>query len=472
MTDQAHLRGRRRFVATLALLAVAAIVASACGGGRDSGQPGPDEAASTTAVTGGSTFGDMESPCGPGDDQANAAAPVSQGVDASTVTIGYGDDAGYKESPGLNHEMSDAVAAMIDWCNEQGGINGRTVVGNHYDAKITEANNVMTEACTQVFMLVGQGFALDNASERTRVSCGLPSVAGYATNPEVTTGPMMFQPAPTPPDIYNVQMAYALAEEFPEEVTRAASVYAEIPTIVAAVARTTAAFPEAGWEFVDCDQAYPLSAPSWLPIVQRLKDCGVEVVFFAGSPAPNFENLLDAAEQSDYHPVWASARNSYEASFAAWNQNGNADNVYIQTQVVPFDEADTNPAVRDYLGIVQGHGGDVSLLGALSTSAFLLWAQAADACGAELTRDCVVANVEATTSWDAGGLQAPADVGQNVPSECALVLRMQGTSFQPWAPSEGPVFDCDPRYLVTVSTQEVANAKLDGNRRSTLYTGG
>ena len=56
--------------------------------------------------------------------------------------------------------MSDAVGALIEWCNEQGGINGRQVKGNYYDASITEVNNVMTEACTQVFMLVGQGFAL------------------------------------------------------------------------------------------------------------------------------------------------------------------------------------------------------------------------------------------------------------------------------------------------------------------------
>jgi ABC-type branched-subunit amino acid transport system substrate-binding protein len=475
MRERVH-HSRRPVAALIAGVTVVAILAASCASGRaassEDGSAGAQ--ADTTSVGSSVMFGDMKSPCGPGDAAANAAASVSQGVDGSTVTIGYGDDAGYKESPGLNHEMSDAVKAMIDWCNGQGGINGRTVVGNYYDAKITEANNVMTEACRQVFMLVGQGFALDNSSEQTRVTCGLPSVAGYATNPEVTTGPMMFQPAPTPPDIYNIQMAYAFANAFPEKVKHAASVYAEIPTIVAAVSRTAASFPQAGWNFVDCDQAYPLSAPSWLPIVQRLKDCGVEVVFFAGSPAPNFENLLDAAQQADYHPVWASARNSYEETFAAWNQNGNADDVYIQTQVVPFENADSNAAVRDYLDIVKGHGGEVSLLGSLSTSAFLLWARAAQQCGADLSRDCVVKNVEATTSWDAGGLQAPANVGKNIPSECALVLRMQGTKFESWAPAEGSseVFDCDPKYLVTVSTPEVANAKLDENRRSTRYTGG
>jgi ABC-type branched-subunit amino acid transport system substrate-binding protein len=467
-------RPSRAATTVVAVATAIAMIASACGGGSRSAAPSdtgggtPTDTPTSAAVT----FGDMESPCGPGDEPANAAAPVALGVDASTVTIGYGDDAGFKDSPGINHEMSDAVRAMIDWCNEQGGVNGRTVVGNYYDAKITEANNAMIEACDQVFMMVGQGWALDNASEQTRVSCGLPSVAGYATNPEVATGPMLFQPAPTPPDVQNVQMAHALAEAFPEEVKRAAVVYTELPTIVSAVSRTVASYPDAGWEFLACDQAYPLSAPSWLPIVQRLKDCGAEVVFFAGAPAPNFQNMLDAARQADYAPIWATARNFYERSFADWNMNGNADGVYVQTQVVPFELADTEPAVADYLEIVEGSGGDVSLLGALAASAFLLWAQAADQCGADLTRRCVVDNVAATTSWDAGGLQAPANPGENIPSDCALVLRMQGTTYVPWAPVGGEVFDCEPDHLVWVSTPEVENAALDENRRSTRYAGG
>ena len=50
-----------------------------------------------------------------------------------------------RQSPGLNQEMSDAIKAMIAWCNEQGGINGRTVKGNYYDAKILDVNNAMTD---------------------------------------------------------------------------------------------------------------------------------------------------------------------------------------------------------------------------------------------------------------------------------------------------------------------------------------
>ena len=77
---------------------------------------------------------------------------------------------------------------MISWCNEQGGINGRTVVGKYYDGKITELANVMTEACTQTFMLVGEFFALPETGEQTRLGCGLPAVPGVLSGAGITHG--------------------------------------------------------------------------------------------------------------------------------------------------------------------------------------------------------------------------------------------------------------------------------------------
>ena len=47
--------------------------------------------------------------------------------------------------------------------------------------------------------------------------------------------------------------------------------------------------------------------------MQRLKDCGVQTVYFTGSPEPNFENMLDAAKQLDFSPIYVTERNFYEA---------------------------------------------------------------------------------------------------------------------------------------------------------------
>ncbi len=468
-TDQ---RGRSGRAGWLAVVVALALVAAACGSGRsESGDSGTSD--TTASSSSDSSFGTLASPCGPAEGDAASTASAAQGVTDTEITIGYGDDAGYQASPGLDHEMSDAVKGMIEWCNDQGGINGRTVVGEYYDAKVTEINNVMAEACTKVFMLVGQGFALDGSGEQTRVGCGLPAVAGFATNAAVANGPDLFQPEPAPPDQNGIGAAYQLAAAYPEQVKKAAVVYGDFATTQETRDKALASYPDAGWTFLDCAQAYPIAgAIDWKPIVQRLKDCGVETVYFTGSPAPNFENMLDAAQQLEFSPIYMTERNFYEAAFAAWNQNGNADNVYVNTQVVPFDQAADSPATQTYLDIVDKVGGDTSTLGALSASAFLLWATATQQCGADVTRDCVVANLEKVTEWNAGGLHSTANPGQNGSSECAMLLRMQGTTYEQFAPDTAGEFECNPKYVVDITTSASEAAKLDANRKSTLYTGG
>ena len=72
----------------------------------------------------------------------------------STINIAYGDDRGFSGSPGLDQEMGDAVKAMIAWCEAQGGINGRKIVGDYYDAAVTNVGSVMSQACKTDFMLL------------------------------------------------------------------------------------------------------------------------------------------------------------------------------------------------------------------------------------------------------------------------------------------------------------------------------
>jgi ABC-type branched-subunit amino acid transport system substrate-binding protein len=464
----------------LAVLMAIGLVAAACGGG-DRGDDASGPATSADAgeqepADGGEGFGDLESPCGPAEDGTENAAAGDQGVTAESVTIGYGDDAGFQGSPGLNKQMSEAVEAMIDWCNEQGGINGREIVGNYYDAKILDSTNVMIEACSQVFMLVGQGFALDGAAEQTRVSCDLPQVPGYTVSSTVAHGPLTYNSVPNPVDLTPVGQAYLLAEEFPEEVKKAAVVYGDYAATRESTQKVLDTYPQAGWEFLpECEQTYPISGSVvWAPYVQKLKDCGAEFVFFSGSPLPNFQNFLDAAAQADYDPKWITDSNFYEDAFVAANANGNADNVYVRLAFVPFEQADSNRATEQYLDLVEASGGEPALLGAQATSSFLLWATAAKACGAELTRACVLDQLSQVTSWTGGGLHAETNPAGNIPPECVIVVQMQATEYVQVLPAETGEFGCDPKYVAEVSPSvpAVAEAQLNEERISTAYTSG
>jgi ABC-type branched-subunit amino acid transport system substrate-binding protein len=465
----------RRF----AVLAVLAAVMSACSSDRgdDPTASGDSGDASADSDDGGgddgpATFGDLESPCGEGEDGEAASGGGSQpGLTADQITIGYGDDAGFPQSPGLNHEAADAIEAMIAWCNEQGGINGREIVGNYYDAAITEVTNAVTQACTdEVFMLVGTAWALDSAQEETRLGCDLPMVPTYTVSAEAANAPLMYQAVPNPVDRWTVSGAAQLAGLFPDEVQNATVMFGNFSATIDTKDKALEAFPAAGWEFLNCPQEYNIQGETdWRPFVQQLEDCGVETVYFSGSPYPNMQNLLDAAAQEGYEPNWLVETNSYVRSFAEWNQSGNGDNVYIRTVYMPFEQAEDNEATQQYIDIVEANDGDVSQLGQQATSSFLLWATAADACGADLSRECVLEELSQVTEWTGGGMHAETNPGENEPPQCGMLLKLDGTEFVQVAPEEQGEFECSEDFVQEVSGRVVEQAELGPDRVSTRY---
>jgi ABC-type branched-subunit amino acid transport system substrate-binding protein len=460
---------RKSVIAAFAAL----LVLSACssGHGDDDTSAAADGSSTSTTAAAATTakFGTLDSPCGPGD----AKGATANGVTDTEITIGYGDDAGYAAAPGLDKEMSDAIKPMIEWCNEQGGINGRKVVGNYYDAAVLQVTQAVTKACNdKIFMLVGQGWVLDQGQETARIACKIATIPTYAVSTTFAHAPGMVQPLPNPGDQVPISAASQLAALFPDAVQKAAFVFAEFPATREPRDRYAAAFPKAGWKFLDCDQIYNIAGESdWKPFATNLKSCGVETVVWVGSPDPMFENLLAAAKQVGFEPKWISDSNQYDASFAKWNgENGGAgDNVYLRMATVPFELADQVPAVKQYVDMVEGSGGKVALLGEQATSAFLLWATAVKACGSNVTQKCVLEEAGKQEGWTGGGLHTPSNPGKNEGPKCGLLMKLDGASWEKVTPKDD-VFECKDSYLATgISTPALAAAKLDANRVSTQF---
>jgi ABC-type branched-subunit amino acid transport system substrate-binding protein len=453
------------------VLLIGVLFAAACGS-SDRGDDTSGAASGNTSTTAAdaassSTFGDLDSPCGKGD--AKGATDV--GVTDTDITIGYGDDAGYSASPGLNHEMSDAIKAMVKWCNDQGGINGRQITGKYYDAKITEVVNAVTQACAdKVFFLVGEGWALDSAQESARLGCDLPAMPGYSVSAAFANAPRMIQSVPNPIDFTPIQYAAAIAKAFPDKIKKSAVMFANYAATQETKEKVLATFPSQGYKFLDCPQEYNIAGESdWKPFVQKLKSCGAEVVYWTGSPYPNYENFLEAAAQLDYKPIYLVDANFYDQAFAKWNTNGFADTTYIREAYLPLEEADTTPAIQQYLDIVKGDGGDVNQLGEQATSSFLLWATGVKACGSNVTRDCVLKEIGKVTKWTGGGLHAETNPASNKPPTCGVTLTLKGTKFVRFDPKEKGKLDCSADYVVKVTGPVVDAAQLGPDRISTKF---
>jgi hypothetical protein len=181
--------------------------------------------------------------------------------------------------------------------------------------------------------------------------------------------------------------------------------------------------------------------------------------------------FAQTASLNEYEPILFGQANLYEPRCAAENADGTLNNLYVQSDFVPMFEADSNKATQDYLDAVEATEGDVSSLGMQAASGFLLWATAADACGATLTRQCVLDNLAATHEWTGGGLHSASDPGGNHPPACTAIFKVEGTGYVRVFPEEPATFECgDGDELLPTDLPDLDALLLDENRVSHLYT--
>jgi ABC-type branched-subunit amino acid transport system substrate-binding protein len=392
------------------------------------------------------------------------------GVTAEEITIATGDDAGYATSPGLNHEMTDAVNALAAKCNELGGINGRQIKVNYYDAAITNVATAIQGACDGGnFFLVGEGWSFDSGQEEIRHGCGLPAVPAYTVSAAFAMAPDVYQGVPNPADETPSGHFAQVTELFPDAVTAVATLGGNYSATQETIDKVRAVAPEFGWTFSGDKIEFDIFTPvtDWTPFVKQIQDQNATMVYWSGSCLPNLQKFAQTAKQNGLDVPIVTDTNHYEAACAAANTDGAMDNVYIRSAFIPFEEAAENDATQDYIDLIEADGGDVSVLGMQATSSFLFWAQAASECGAQLTRECVLEKMAAITSWTAGGLHAETNPGENHPPSCNALLKLEGNGYVRVAPEEPGEFACDPAWVSeVVGVPALAPLNLDENRKS------
>ena len=456
--------GHGKMIAACAGLGTALLL-SACSSARS----GPGSATGTTSsvpAAGVVNFGTLASPCGRG----TATGATDQGVTNQAIDIAFGDDAGYSGDPGVT-EMSDAVKAFTTWCNGQGGILGRQVVGQYYDAAVFNVIPAVQQACKTAFMLVGEGWALDQAAEQFRVGCNLAAVPAYTAGVDISNGPELYQPAPNPDDYLPASDLYQAARLWPSQIRSAAALHTTLSASEVSIAKVTQAGARAGFNWLNCGVTVNfLGEPDYKPFAERFKSCGAKLVFSNQPPGPLTYNLITAMSQLDYHPVILGEADVYGPAMAQWNTAGFGNNVYVRLAFQPLENASVVPAVQQYLNIVKPTGGKVGPLGEQAASAFLLWATAAKECGSHLTRQCMLTALSKIHSWNGGGLQAVADPGSNKPPACGLLVKLTGTKWSQFYPGTRGQMQCDPRFVAKITGAAIGTT-LNGSRISTKFLG-
>jgi ABC-type branched-subunit amino acid transport system substrate-binding protein len=446
------------------LLALAAVGCGSRVDDADAGSGGGDEALSGETDGGGDGEGDGEgggsgedlspesaelgtipNPCSgePGEGELPADTP---GVSEDSIRIGVISDRENPAVPLPTVGIEEAVKAFVEFCNEAGGINGRTLELETYDSMITATDDATKQACADdLFALVGTGSVQDQLGIETREGCGLPEVAAYSATSTRAQSKDFFTSVPgLSATDYNVGPCRWMADQHPEAVEKVAMLYTDLPAAsIRGQQIIEGCTAEAGFEYV-VEEALPFGQTNFSPVIEQMQEEGVKLFQMVSATSETLAVLREAQTQGLELEVIDLGQQYYDPALA---EEPAADGAYILSNTAPFSEADSNPTLRLYQEYLEKVGGVQSTLGVQAFSAGLLFATAADALGNDITREGLVEQLKGVTEWDGGGLNLVGSPGTNETIDCFLYLRVTDGEFVREHPEEG--YDCDPAYIHT-----------------------
>lgn len=461
---------------TLAILVCAvALVATACGAsGDDNASENEEESTETTAPAADTTsFGDLESPCGDGD----ASVAEGEGPATDKLLIGVANDRSADIRPGLNKEFWDTAQAYEKWCNDQGGIQGLPIELVDLDGQVTNVEAAMTKACTEVFAMVGGGFAQDQLEFSGKAGsdfheCALIDIPAFAVSIEKSLSNGKVEPLPNPADQVSTQWVRDFKELYPDETEKLAIVYGELPSMTTVKAQFNAAAEKEGVTVVD-EITYPIiGADDWGPYADLVIDSGATSVYWIGEPS-NAANLSQKLNEKGWEGVILHQTNAYDEVLFSFGNEGVEGSV-LRTAFHPFEEADDWPAIQQYQDMLaEIPDAKQAALGLQAMSAWLLFSVAADSCATKndgvIDRTCVLEESAAVEDWTAGGLHVPTDPGGDPPQCGMLLIAKDGTFERLWPEVDsdadgGDGFSCPEDSIAEVDTSDLGEGAVDPDR--------
>jgi ABC-type branched-subunit amino acid transport system substrate-binding protein len=455
----------------LVVVTLVVLVASGCGRDNETTDAAPEGETTTTAAAADAqgldagAFGDLGVICQPGDGDAAPADGADPGVTADSIQIGTFSDPGFSGRLGLNQELFDTAEAFTKWCNEKGGIHGRTIDLKLRDAKLTEFQQRVIEACDEGdFLSVGGGAVFDDTGQADRLACGLPVIPGYLVTATAADADLALEPVPLPGDEQPFGHLRYLAEKYPDTIENVGIFTGSLDTTIAVANRNKEAMEANGFKIVYEGQYNPQGETSWRTFIEAQRSAGVKGLYWVGEPANLAAFLTEAASVGMTYDWVTADANHYDP--AILDAGAAAQNLYVRTVFYPFldeEQAKENPATEQYRELINQYdeGGKIAALGAQGLSSWLLFAKAANECGAELTRDCVWEKASAITEWTGGGLHAKQNLETQCASECVAVVTVVDGNFQlvdDLEPNDG-IYQCDPKNVVALMGDYGTGAK-------------
>jgi ABC-type branched-subunit amino acid transport system substrate-binding protein len=454
MTDP--IRARRRGVT---LLLVLVLVAASCRSGS-SNPPAASPTKTTAATAGTGDFGSLKKVCGPG----TAKGATARGVTDTAITVGTMADPSNTAAPALGQEFFDTADAFVKWCNDAGGILGRTITLNKRDSKLFDVGARMVDACQSDFFMVGNGTPLDVAGVKPRLDCKLGMMPAYVVSATAVAADQQIQANGIPLDEYYVGLFRKFATKFPDEWKHVVVVGSSLPDLVPTFKKSAEAVEATGGKVLISD-ALPPAVDNYRPYLQRWKDAGAQVLVGSFGQDANNARLFQAATEIGFdikHIVTEVSTYTDKNAKLAARGDVTFPPTYILMNYWPIelaakDKTGATIQAQKILNAVKP-GERLGFSHVQGLNAWLLFATAARDCGSNLTEACVLQKGEHAV-WNAGGLGAPRGVAQTGyhTNRCALIMELTKTGYAFAKDLTGPnddtgYFNCDPKNVIKVQT--------------------
>ncbi len=394
--------------------------------------------------------------------ESGSGGPASaRGVTKNSIDIAAFNDANNTVQPGLDVELLQAGQAFAAWCNASGGIDGRKIVVQDRDGGLFNDAQVTDEACQSDFMAVGGGLVLDQPTVPIRTHCGLGQISQFTVSNQAEDATLQVNPANVSLTKEEGGFYGALAKKYPSAVKHFGDGAPNQPSIIEPITKWKDSAVDQGYKLVDW-QLPPLTVTDWGPYIQELESKGVQAL----EPA-NYSNMvpyMQAMSTAGYKPTFMVMPDALylPSTAAAAAADSDLPPMYIGIGAWPFELASESPGLEQLIAIMKKDAPSGYKLDFDDEDAFdawILFAKAASACGANLTDSCVLKNAASQTNWTGGGLEPPVthlalSDANPIPSDCWAIMNIEPNKFvynkSITQPNTDKIWHCDPKSIYTV----------------------
>jgi branched-chain amino acid transport system substrate-binding protein len=424
--------------------------ATAAGGATGTGRAPTGTASGTPAPGGGATPDSSGAPGGQAPGAAPGAAPAEgsgeggplpcaapsdeQGVTDSQIVVGEISSLS-GPVPGLGASAAAAARAYVAFRNATGGVCGREVVLREADDGTDSARyrSSLSELDPDVLGITG-GFAVgDIGSEDLINQLGIPIV----NTPTGRTGelPMVFDINPNFPQPDMLIGKYRYLYEQGARTVSMSYIAVDQSRIEANIQR--ALMEAAGLEIVHVNEL-PLSTLSYDAAARAAANSGANYLWFIADTNGQASMARSVDETGHEWLFKEFSYTTYGTNFIELAGEA-AEGATSWIRSLPTEEASTNEAMATYVEYMNlvAPGLPQDLFSIDSWVGAKVFLESVEALPGPITREALVAQLASIESYDAGGMFAPINVGQDLSQGCFMAMIVRDGQWQRLAPEGG-----------------------------------